>query len=226
MQESSIQNWEEIYRHNNHLSIWPWTDLVSLVNRYNACSPGSKVLELGCGVGANIPFFLQQDRVQYWAVEGSSRAVDLIMAKYPELAENIYCQDFSDFLSDESNFDLIFDRASVTHNSSMAIKRTMENVAVSLKAGGYFIGVDWFSTEFDEFSSGHQGPDSYTRVDFTSGKLSGTGLAHFTDEDHLRDLLGDLDIIHLDHKIVDTFHSEGSSRFAAWNFVAQKTAGA
>ena len=52
------KEWEERYRENTHLSVWPWSNLISYVMRY--ARPENKdfsVLELGCGAGANIPFF-------------------------------------------------------------------------------------------------------------------------------------------------------------------------
>ena len=54
-------DWEERYRENTHLAIYPWSDLVSIVN--NNCKEliragGGRVLEFGCGAGANIPLFM------------------------------------------------------------------------------------------------------------------------------------------------------------------------
>ncbi len=48
--------WNEAYKNNSHMSIWPWSDLVSCVYRYAHPKDGyQRVLELGCGAGANIP---------------------------------------------------------------------------------------------------------------------------------------------------------------------------
>ncbi|MGN5030804.1 hypothetical protein ACTFBV_20625 [Aeromonas rivipollensis] len=50
--------WDEQYKNNHHMSIWPWSDLVSSIYRYANPKNGYKrVLELGCGAGANIPLF-------------------------------------------------------------------------------------------------------------------------------------------------------------------------
>ena len=57
---SFSQEWEQRYAENTHMSIWPWSDVVSLVHRH--CKPlisagGGECLELGCGAGAPIyPF--------------------------------------------------------------------------------------------------------------------------------------------------------------------------
>ena len=56
---SFSNEWDESYKKNTHLSIWPWSDLVSYVMRYARPEnpKNCNVLELGCGAGANIDFF-------------------------------------------------------------------------------------------------------------------------------------------------------------------------
>ena len=51
--------WDNLYTSNAHMSVWPWSDLVSYVMRYARPKDPSncKVLELGVGAGANIEFF-------------------------------------------------------------------------------------------------------------------------------------------------------------------------
>ena len=47
--------WDQRYKENLQMSIWPWSDLVSAVMRLRLPA-STRVLELGCGAGANIPF--------------------------------------------------------------------------------------------------------------------------------------------------------------------------
>ena len=51
-----------------HLSVWPWSDLISLCSRYHKLKKSSSVLEIGCGVGANIPFFLSKN-INYHGID-------------------------------------------------------------------------------------------------------------------------------------------------------------
>ena len=41
--------WDDKYQDNTHMSVWPWTNLVSLVMRNKPQKRNFKVLELGCG---------------------------------------------------------------------------------------------------------------------------------------------------------------------------------
>ena len=47
------KEWNDTYASNAHLSIWPWSDVVSLVHRHckRTLAAGGAVLEVGCGSG-------------------------------------------------------------------------------------------------------------------------------------------------------------------------------
>ena len=80
------KNWNNLYKKNKHISVWPWSDLVSLIMKFkNTNKKSIKVLELGCGAGANIPFFYNY-RCDYYAIEGS----DVMVKKLKiQILENI-----------------------------------------------------------------------------------------------------------------------------------------
>ena len=67
--------WDAAYREGQHLSTWPWSDVVSYVSVTPDRDGGySRVLECGCGAGANIPFF-ERLGMDYFAIEGSDNMV-------------------------------------------------------------------------------------------------------------------------------------------------------
>ena len=128
--------WDSTYRTGQHMSEWPWSELVSLVHRHAKPENGyRRVLELGCGAGANIPF-LQSLGMDYCAVEGSSFIVARLRARFPEIAANIVVGDFTRKIPFTSRFDLVIDRASVTHNTTTGIRRALALVADVLRSGG------------------------------------------------------------------------------------------
>jgi SAM-dependent methyltransferase len=214
--------WDDTYRSGAHASIWPWSDLVSYVMRYaKPNKQGYKVLELGCGPGANIPFFTTLN-VEYFAIEGSKSAIDLLHSKYPELKKNIVLGDFTTDLPFDAQFDLIIDRASLTHNTTNAIKNSVALIHEKLLPGGCFIGIDWFSTEHSDFKKGIPGGDDYTRTNLEQGQFQNLGRVHFSDQKHIEDLFIEYTFITIQHKIVQTKIPKGDHTFASWNFAVKK----
>lgn len=216
--------WDALYRANTHLSIWPWSDLVSYVHRYARPSAGfSRVLELGCGAGANIPLFLSL-KADYWSIEGSSAIVESVLKRYPELEGRIMTGDFTVSLPFEGHFDLVIDRISLAHNSTEAMLHTLCMIFNLLRSGGKFIGIDWFSTEHQDSQLGDP-VDAHTRKNMPAhSSLAGTGLVHFCDQDHITHLLecSGFKIERLEHKQSDIKIPTNLPRLANWNFVAVK----
>ena len=81
--------WDERYKDNTHMSIWPWSDLVSYVMRYAKSKKKISVLELGCGAGANIPFFLALG-YEYYGIEGSSTIISKLKKRFPNIKKNLF----------------------------------------------------------------------------------------------------------------------------------------
>lgn len=214
--------WEKIYNTQQHLSIWPWSDLVSYVKRYaNPTNSSFRVLELGCGAGANIPFFLSLG-IEYTAIEGSESIVKLLHEKFPEFKESILIGDFTNFEFKKNYFDLIVDRGSLSHNTTFAIKRCVNNIYEAMKPGSKFIGIDWFSTLHSDYTKGiiSEG-DTFTKTNIDEGQFSGLGNVHFSDKQHILDLFSKFELQILEHKTIKNELSS-SHTFASWNFVAQK----
>ena len=221
---SFSNEWEERYSANTHLSVWPWSDVVSLTRRHcRELGPGKRVLELGCGAGANIPFF-RSLAVDYHAVEGSPTIASILRERLPELTNSIVTGDFTQPWPFAPGFDLVIDRASLTCNSEEAIRRCLLLVHDALLPGGHFIGVDWYSVNHSDFPAGALDSDPHTRSGFTEGSFAGTGRVHFSDEAHLRDLFSDFELIHLEEKQSLRYQPADGHRFASWNLVARKPA--
>src|SRR5579864_7912531 len=146
--------WDARFRTNQNISVWPWSDLVSYVNRYAKPGDGYKrVLEIGCGAGANIPFF-QSLGVDYFAIEGSASIVARLHESHPRLKDQIVVGDFTQFLPFTGLFDLVVDRSAITHNTTEAIRDTLTMICDRLRRGGKLIGIDWFSTSHQDAQRG------------------------------------------------------------------------
>lgn len=218
---SFSEEWDERYKADTHLSVWPWSDLVSYVMRYARPSgPDYRVLELGCGAGANIPFFKSLG-VHYCTIEGSSSIVERLWKLFPELKENIIIGDFTEDIPFSEAFDLIVDRASLTNNSTPAISSTLNIVYNKLKKGCRFIGIDWYSNSHSDYELGDV-VDDHTRSNIQQGQFTGLGKVHFSDKAHLLNLFSKFEIEILAHKTIRREIPDDNHVVASWNLVARK----
>lgn len=201
---------------------WPWTDLISLVYRYASKNlSGLCVLELGCGTGANASFFLASG-VDYHAIEGSAAAVSVVHQRFPELRNSVIVGDFTSSFPSSPPFDLVVDRAALTHNSTDAIQHTLTLTWNSLKVGGLYIGIDWFSEGHSDRKYGTPVADENTFTEFSDGQFKGCGKVHFSDESHLRSLFSRFEILSLAEKTVRRLEPKDDHLFASYNIVARK----
>lgn len=216
------KEWETVYSSGAQLSSWPWTDVVSLVMRHaKPVKSGARVLELGCGVGANIPFLLSLG-FDYYSVEGSSAAVAILHDRFPKLSSQIIEGDFTKDLIFDGPFDLILDRASLTCNSTNSIAQTISSLKNILAQNGKFIGVDWYSDEHSATSIKSDALDSFTKCNMSTGQFAGLGAVHFSTETHLRELFAGFKFISLEHiKRIQLLGPSKETR-AAFNFVVER----
>ena len=214
--------WESLYSAQRHNSVWPWSDLVSLFSRYYVSGhDGGRLLEVGCGAGANIPFF-QSVGVDYWGVDGSESVVERLRAAFPSFSDQLAVCDFTCEIPFSGSFDVVVDRGSFTHNATGDIESGIELVHDIMTDGGYFIGVDWFSDQHLEAQNGTVTVDKFTRSGFETGTLAGVGFAHFATKERLIELFGGFEILCLTHKTVENHIPNDNWRFGGWNFVCRK----
>lgn len=140
--------------------------------------------------------------------------------RYPRYAKNIIAGDFTKNIDFSKSFDLIIDRASLTHNSTKAIRKTIKMIYEHLNTEGKFIGIDWFSTKHFCYKYGRDVEDRYTkRAD--EGYFSDMGNVHFSDKEHILELFNNFEIEILEEKVITKCIPENTV-FASWNFVAKK----
>lgn len=212
--------WDKRYQNNTHMSIWPWSDLVSLVMKHKPQKDGFKVLELGCGAGANIPLFASLN-ADYYAIEGSETIAKQLCQQYPQFKNNIIVADFTKDIPNEK-FDLIIDRASLTCNNEKSIIECLNKCHYQLVDGGKFIGVDWYSTKYYDYKKGDEAEDVWTRTNFVDGGFANTGRVHFSDKNHLIGLFKNFKILNMTHKTLTQEEPNNGWELASWNFVAEK----
>jgi len=205
--------WNQIYQQGRQHTKWPWSDVISLCHRFG-CLQGS-VLELGCGTGANVSFFHSIGM----CYKGMDASLDALGAT-PHDKRLFVAGDFTTYIPGK-DYDLIIDRAAVTHNSTVDIHNTLDLIYDALKPGGYYLAIDWFGTQHSEFARGNV-VDINTRNGYTKGQFKGVGNVHFSSYTHLQKLFNRFSIELMEQKVVTRFVPDEDYRVATWNVVARK----
>jgi len=214
--------WNTRYQNNTHMSIWPWSDLVSLVMKsYKPTKSKIQVLELGCGAGANIPFFLSLN-AEYFGIDGSEIIIKNLKKRFPKISRNLVIGDFTKELPFGKKFDFVIDRGSITHNSTKEIKNCLDLVQQKLRKNGKLICIDWFSTHHFEYKNGKKTNDPFTKTNYKTGRFKKVGKVHFSNKKHLLNLFKNFKIETLDEKIIKSKIPNNKENSAVWNIVTQK----
>lgn len=213
------KEWKKVYKSKHSKTLWPWSEMISLVSRHTKEQRKIKILELGCGPGANIPFFLKK-KFDYYAVEGSSEAVNLIKKRYPSLKKKIIVADFTQSIPFKTKFDLIVDRGSLTHNDVLALQNTSQIIDKVLKKKGLIIINDWFSKK-DSYAQKGIKVDEYTRNKI-QGRFKNIGKVNFADAKLFKSLFNKYKIIEMYERIFNYSKPKKNHKLATWTLVLKK----
>lgn len=147
-------------------------------------------------------------------------------AKYPDLKDKLVVADFTETIPFKTKFKLIFDRGSLSHNSTTSLRRCANLIYDSLTEDGLFIGIDWFSSASDLVAGGTFDPeDPHTMTQMHEGCAANLGAVHFSDSLHLKDIFHMFEFVMLTHKIRHCELPTPAYKDACWDFVIRKRFG-
>ena len=172
------------------------------------------VLELGCGSGDNIGLVIDNFKCDYSAMDVDASAIHDAKRRYPSIStSSLHVADFTKPWDIEGKFDLIFDRASVSHNCRRDIRSCVDSIFNHLVPGGLFIGIDWFSISHSEFryGRGKMVDDENTFTNYPDGQFKDCGKVHFTSEEEIRDIFAAFAPYCLQERIVRRTYGKGLS---------------
>lgn len=217
--------WEEKYA-AGHGQRYPWDAVVSFVFR-NAPRDRPRetvrILELGCGTGANL-WFAAREGYAVAGVDASASAIAAARRRFGEegLAGDLRVGDFTRLPYEDDSFDCAIDRASLTCCGSAALRAAVAEIRRVLRPGGRF----FFNPYADSHSSARTGRaagDGLT-VDITGGTLVGVGQIHFVARHEVTELFAEgWTLKQLERlEITDMLGPQGSIH-AEWRVLAEKT---
>ena len=180
----SSKKWNKIYKSNQQHSIYPWSNLVSIIKNLKI-NKKLNVLEIGCGYGANVQFLIDC-KFKYTGLDYSHQAIDYLKKKFPNLKNNLFVSDFTkDTIPTKRKFELIIDRGSGTHCTTKEFLNFVHIYRNNFSKKVIYVGTNWFSQKHSDAKKGLK-VDSFTYTDYKTGQFKGCGKVHFSTEKHIK----------------------------------------
>ena len=214
--------WDEIYGRREQLNLYPYDSVVKfLMRNYAKFSKRSdiSVLEVGCGAGNNL-WFAAREGFSVSGLDASKDAIEFAKSRF--LAEGLQGEfqvgNFSNMPYSDSVFDVVIDRAALTHVNLSSARDAVAEVLRVLKSEGWL-----YSEVFSDHASsrGLRGPDDMVKD--IVGPYQGAGQIYFYSRNDLIDMYNDgWELIDIAHTERIQYHSNGVEIYAHWSVVAQK----
>jgi ubiquinone/menaquinone biosynthesis C-methylase UbiE len=219
-------NWEnKIYKEKKQINKFPFDWVVSTVNRlFSSLDPAASlnVLELGCGTGNNLKFFLDFGFENIHGIDGSNSALQRA-EEYLGASTNkvkLIASDFGSISEGDDYYDLILDRGSVTHNDFESCRDIFSEVFRVLKPGGYVISA-MFSNSHSALHAADSISHSFYRAFHSeSDNRNGLNTSFFSIQD-VFDLFAPFKIVSCIHNVSEEMIGN-PLRSTMWHVVAQK----
>lgn len=183
--------WEEIFR-SREWGRYPPEELIRFVARrfYSAPDRGTvKILEIGCGTGANI-WFLAREGFEAYGIDGSSTAIQKARLRMAEegLSADLRVGDVLHLREHypRNYFDAVIDVACLQCNLPTPVKAILDGMVELLRPGGRV-----FSMLVADGSYGcglGREVEPGTFVDIPEGPAKGMGLCHFFTLSEIREI--------------------------------------
>lgn len=191
--EDNLQLWENIHA-NQEWGKYPSEQVVRFVarNYYNCVRQDIKILDFGCGAGANT-WFLAREGFDVYAFDGAPSAVKRA-EKYlqDEGCNSVHFKvlDGKSLDYEENFFDCVIDGACICSNTRDNIIKMYQEVYRVLKQQGKIYS-SCFGLETDGYLTGEE-LEVNTYNNIKEGALANRGIAHFYSEQELYTILYDI----------------------------------
>jgi SAM-dependent methyltransferase len=225
LRQTVINNeWEEIFK-NSQWGKYPPEELIRFIARrysHETNRKSVKILEVGCGPGANI-WYLAREGFAVYGIDGSKTAIHQANLRLD--TENLQAEltvgDIINLPYDEGFFDCIIDVECIYANTLADSKNIIEEIYRVLKPEGTF-----FSKTFMKGTAGDGDgitvvgePNTYTKI--LSGPLSNNyGIQRLSSESDIISLYSVFDIESIDYSI----RSDNNQKFGVkeWIVICKK----
>jgi len=181
--------WEEIHR-SNDWGKYPSEEVIRFIarNYYKRDRTITKILDFGCGAGANA-WFLAREGFDVYAFDGSKTAVEKTQAYLTKenLKAEIRVSDAVEIDYEDDFFDAIVDVAVIYANKVSDIEKMLKRCYEILKPQGKLYSTGLFAVGMTGYGTGEKIEDNtYRNVE--AGSLKGRGTIHFFSKEEILDI--------------------------------------
>lgn len=182
--------WEDVFR-NRDWGKYPSESLIRFVarNYYSKSRNEIKILEVGCGTGANL-WFIAREGMQAYGVDGSATAIEKAKARMDEesVKVNLKVGDIIKLDYPDNYFDAVIDVECLSHNSIENCKKIFSEINRVLKPQGKF-----YSRTFSErttISANSKKLSDHEYTEIKDGAFAGCGYVKLLSDQRAKDLYG------------------------------------
>lgn len=216
--------WDEIFR-THSWGKYPSEDVVRFVARnfYCLCDrKATRLLEAGCGPGANL-WFMAREGFSVYGIDGSQVAISTARKRLdqecPGWNGELLTGDLNSLPFDDDSFDAVIDNEAVYANLIEDSTKIYTELHRVTKAGGKLF-TKMFSMDCTGVGSGKRlGHNTWICEE---GPLANRGRTRFTEGSEIPKLLGDFRLCAVD--LVTRTEDNGSRKISEWVVIAEKRA--
>lgn len=182
--------WEDVYK-TREWGKYPGESLIQFIanNFYNKNRSKVKLLEVGCGTGANV-WYMSREGFDVTGIDGSQTAIQKAIARFE--AENLKAQllvgDIINLPFEDHFFDGVIDVECLYCNNTINTERILQEIKRVLKPNGLF-----YSRTFTERMYIGKNPTKISKfeyVDISEGPQAGHGFIRLIDKIEINNLYG------------------------------------
>ena len=194
MKKSWDQNWQSVFI-ENEWGKYPPESVIRFVARnfYKSNRKEIKILEVGCGTGANI-WYLLRERFDAYGIDGSSVAIDRARERFKNenLVSKLICGDIINLPYEDNFFDAVIDNECIYCNNFENTETILNEIDRVLKSNGKFYSRTFTDKLFVGGGADHTKVSKFEYSEINIGPLAGKGFARLTSKDDIDNVYGKL----------------------------------
>ncbi|MCE9538063.1 MAG: class I SAM-dependent methyltransferase [Bacteroidetes bacterium] len=167
-------------------------------NYYKKERNNIKILEVGCGTGANI-WYLSREGFKCYGIDGSQTAIKRATQRLNEegLKAQLVVGDIVNLSFDDNYFDAVIDCECIYANDLINSQKALLEVKRVLKEGGKFYSRTFSDRMYVGNTHTHHEKLEYSNI--SDGPLEGKGFVRLSSEESIKKLYGEIfEIVSID----------------------------